>query len=78
MKNKNQEIQIPLIDILNVSYVGFFDPPFVSFRLRKESVLGSEICFIPRKKLLGFPIPSDIESLIERIDEAKIAYGAVK
>ncbi len=63
VKNKNEEVRIPLAEIMNIIYSYITNPPRVSHMLRHQCRLGTEATFMPPTSLL----PSR-KSPIERVD----------
>jgi hypothetical protein len=71
VKNKGQQVRLPLIEISNVSYTVVTSPQRVTLTLRHPTVLGKEITFAPPAVWVPFSKHSIVESLIERIDAAR-------
>jgi len=70
-RNRNQEVRVNLKDIKNVSYSTLTNPPRVTLSIRYKTALGDELSFSPPAGWVSFKKNKDIESLIDRIDEAR-------
>ncbi len=68
VKNKNQEVRIPLSDIMNISYSYITNPPRVTLMLRNQSPFGTEITFMPPTSFIPFKKSPIVTELIERVD----------
>ncbi|HYM33810.1 MAG TPA: hypothetical protein VET48_00370 [Steroidobacteraceae bacterium] len=73
IKNREEQEQIPLTGIMNVSATTLTNPPRVTLRLAKSGRFGDEVSFIPVrtsmfKTFQGNPI---IDDLIVRVDRAR-------
>jgi hypothetical protein len=71
VKNKGQQVRLPLIEISNVRYTVVTSPQRVTLTLRHPTVLGNEITFAPPAVWVPFSKHPIVESLIERIDAAR-------
>lgn len=67
--------QIPLANIINVSYSHMTSPPRVTLTLRTPCQFGSEVTFAPPRRfsLIPFVRNPDILELIQRVDAARLA-----
>ncbi len=65
--------QIPFSDIKNVSYTAYAKTPRVTLLLRRPSVFGTRISFLPPLRFIPFSASPIIDDLIERIDVARRA-----
>ncbi len=70
-RNGRQEVRVNLKDIKNVSYSTMTNPPRVTMSIRYKTPLGDELTFSPPASWIPFKKNADIESLIDRIDEAR-------
>jgi len=77
IKNKGQQIRVPLAEIINVSYSQLSNPPRVTLMLRNLTLLGREISFVPvRTYAWGFfPKNEVMDELIQRVDAARRSAG---
>jgi len=75
VKNKGQQERIVLRDIMNVNYVSFQNPSRVTLTLRRASMFGDEVSFVPKLRF-GSPFRKDpmVVDLIKRIDDARRGY----
>lgn len=71
VRNGSQHEQVPLSDIMNVSYSQFVNPPRVTLSLRNPGTFGSKISFCAPVRLMPFSTSPAIDKLIERIDAAR-------
>lgn len=69
----NEQEQISLSNIINISYSYMMNPPRVTLTLRMPSRFGSEISFTPvqRFTLIPFSRSPIVAELIRRVDEAR-------
>ena len=74
VKNRGQEIRIPLSEIVNINVLTMMNPPRITLRLRNPTQFGDEIAFSPLKQVTLSPFEkNDIaEELIARVDHAKL------
>ena len=71
VRNNGVEEEIPITNIINVSYSGLQSPNRITLTLRDDSGFGKNIAFMPELRMIPFkhhPIATD---LIERIDAAR-------
>ncbi len=68
VKNKNEEIRIPLSEIMNISYTYLTNPPRVTLLLRHPGRFGSEVTFSPPVSFIPFKKSPIMTELIERVD----------
>ena len=68
IKNKNEEVRIPLSEVMNISYSYVTVPPRVTLMLRHQSRLGTEVTFMPPASLIPFKKSQIVTELIERVD----------
>jgi hypothetical protein len=71
VKNRDQEQRIALVDIKNVSYSPFMNPPRVTLSLRRPTVFGDQITFSAPLRFVPFARSPAIDDLINRIDVAR-------
>ena len=73
VKNRSDEDNIPLTNIMNVSASMAVNPPRITLRLVIPSKFGNEISFSPVKTFTLNPFAKDpiSEDLIQRIDQAR-------
>lgn len=71
VKNGGEEEQIPLKEIMNVSYTLWINPPRVTLMLRRPGRFGKEVTFSPPARLLPFSQNPMIDNLIDRIDATR-------
>lgn len=69
--NKGKEVRVALTDIRNISYAKMMNPPRVTVSLRVDTEFGRDLTFTPPRNFLAFGKNTDIEDLIDRIDQAK-------
>lgn len=68
VKNKSEEVHIPLAEVMNISYSYVTNPPRVTLMLRHASRLGSEVTFMPPTSLIPFKKSPIVTELIKRVD----------
>jgi hypothetical protein len=71
IRNKRMEERIALSEIMNVGYIPFMSPPFITLSLRSPGNFGSKISFCGPVRFLPFSANPIIDDLIERIDAAR-------
>ncbi len=71
VRNGGIEDQIPLSDIINVSYSGRNSPPHVTLMLRAPSRFGDRVSFCAPTRFMRFSLSPELEELIWRIDAAR-------
>ncbi len=71
VKNKNEEVRIPLSDIMNISYSYVTNPARVTLVLRHPSRIGPEVTFMPPTSLIPFKKNPIVAELIERVDSLR-------
>ncbi len=71
IKNRHQEVRIPLSEIMSVGYAGFQNPSRVTLYLRHPSRFGDEIAFATPARVFSFRLPPKIRGLMVRVDEAR-------
>jgi hypothetical protein len=71
VKNRHQEVRIPLSEIMSVGYAGFQNPSRVTLYLRHPSRFGDEIAFATPARVFNFRLPPEIHDLMVRVDEAR-------
>jgi hypothetical protein len=73
VKNRGNEIQVALSNIMNVSATTHMNPARIVIRLREPSRFGSEIAFSPAYKFTLNPFAKNAvaEDLISRVDRAR-------
>lgn len=69
----NEQEQIPLSNIINVSYAYMMNPPRVTLTLRNPGRFGSEISFSPPQRFWPLYKSPVIAELIKRVDAARQA-----
>jgi hypothetical protein len=67
----NEQEQIPLSNIINVSYSYMMSPPRVTLTLRASGRFGNEVSFSPPQSFVPFAKSSVITSLIQRVEAAR-------
>ena len=68
VKNKNEEIHIPISEIINISYSYVTNPQRATLMLRHSSRFGSEVTFSPLLSFIPFKKSPIVTELIERVD----------
>ena len=68
VKNKNEEIRIPLAEIMNISYSYVTNPPRATLMLRHPCRFGTEVTFSPPISFIPFKKSPIVAELIERVD----------
>lgn len=68
-----EQEQIPLSNIVNVSYSYMMNPARVTLTLRTPSRFGNEVSFSPPQRFIPFAKSPLIANLIERVDAARRA-----
>jgi hypothetical protein len=68
IRNGTEQEQVPLSDIMNVSYSQFVNPPRVTLSLRNPGVFGTKVSFCAPIRFVPFSTSPVIDELIERID----------
>jgi len=73
VKNRGEEVTIPLSAIMNVSASTNQRPPRITLRLAEPSKFGTEIAFVPTSTFTLNPFAKNrvAEDLIVRVDEAR-------
>lgn len=73
VRRGDEEERIALTNIMNVSITTMVNPPRITLRLIKSSRFGDEIAFLPRSKLVFFPLAKNAvaEDLILRVHAAR-------
>ncbi len=71
VKNGSLEEQIPLADIINVSYAQMANPPQVTLSLRQPTSFGEKVVFCAPTRLIPFASSPLIDDLIKRVDAAR-------
>jgi hypothetical protein len=71
IRNGSLQEQVPLSDIINVSYTQFINPPRVTLSLRNPGSFGDKVSFTPPIRFMPFSTSSVIDELIARIDTAR-------
>jgi len=71
VRNGSQHEQVPMSDIMNVSYSQLVNPPRVTLSLRNPGTFGSKISFCAPVRFVPFSTSPVIDKLIERIDAAR-------
>ena len=71
VKKRNEEVRIPLAEIMNISYSYVTNPARVTLTLRHPSRLGTEITFMPPTSLIPFKKSPIVAELIERVDATR-------
>ena len=73
VKNRGNEAQVLLANIMNVSATTYMNPPRIVLRLREPSNFGSEIAFSPASRFTLNPFAKNLvaEDLIVRVDRAR-------
>ena len=74
VRNKSQEERIPLSDISDVSYMPL--GARVTLTLRKPSILGTEISFLPTTSNIPFVRTAAIRNLIKKINAQRAGERA--
>jgi len=79
IKNGEDDIQVPLSEIINVSASVLVNPPRVTLRLAKPGKLGDEISFSPIKRFTLNPFARNeiVDNLIVRVDQARYRRNAL-
>ena len=68
-----EQEQIPLSNIVNISYSYMMNPARVTLTLRTPSRFGNEVSFSPPQRFIPFAKSPLIANLIERVDAARRA-----
>ncbi len=71
VKNGAQQEQIPLADIINISYAQMMNPPQVTLSLRQPTSFGNKVTFCAPTRLIPFATSPVIDDLIKRVDAAR-------
>jgi hypothetical protein len=71
IRNGSLQEQVPLSDIINVSYTQFINPPRVTLSLRNPGSFGGKVSFTPPIRFMPFSTSPVIDELIARIDAAR-------
>jgi hypothetical protein len=71
VKNGSQQEQIPLADVINISYVQLANPPRVTLSLRQPTSFGNKVTFCAPTRLMPFAPSPVIDDLIKRVDAAR-------
>lgn len=67
----SEEEQIPLFNIVNVSYSYMMNPARVTLTLRTPGRFGEEVSFSPPQRLIPFTRSPIVLELIQRVDRAR-------
>jgi hypothetical protein len=71
IRNRGIEERVALSDIMNVSYSPPVNPPRVTLSLRRPSIFGDPINFVPPVSFVPFSTSPIIDELIRRIDATR-------
>lgn len=74
VRNGDREERVALVDIINVNYVQFSNPPRITLSLRIPSQFGDEVTFCAPARFnpfMAFSKSPVIDELIKRIDAAR-------
>jgi hypothetical protein len=71
IRNGSQQGQVPLSEIMNVSYSQLVNPPRVTLSLRNPGAFGAKVTFCAPLRFMPFSTSPVIDKLIERIDAAR-------
>ena len=71
VKRGSQQEQIPLSDIINISYIQLANPPRVTLSLRQPTSFGDKVTFCAPTRLMPFAPSPMIDDLIKRVDAAR-------
>lgn len=79
VRNRGEEEQVPLSNIMNVSSTVFMNPPRVTLRLVTPGKFGQEITFTPTAGFRFNPFARNpiVEDLIVRVDRARSKRAAL-
>jgi hypothetical protein len=69
IRNKGQEARISLSDILSVSYMA----SQVTLTLKKSSIFGAEIAFLPKTGFATFMKSTEMKDLIRKVEAQRAA-----
>ncbi|TDK59281.1 hypothetical protein [Sapientia aquatica] len=67
----NDQVEVKLANIINVSYMSMMNPPRVTLTLRESCRFGKEVSFSPPFRWFNFFSNPVISELIERIDKVR-------
>ncbi len=71
VRNGGESEEIPLAEIVNVSYAVFVNPPRVTLRVRRPTRFGSDVSSAAPARFVPMPKSPIIEDLIDRVDAAR-------
>jgi hypothetical protein len=73
-KNRDEQEQVPLTNIMNVGFTTLSNPPRVTLRLAKPCRFGMEVSFMPPRQSVFNPFMRNlmIDDLIVRVDRARM------
>jgi hypothetical protein len=71
VKNKGAEEHLPLSEIMNISYSSFTSPQRVTLSIRRPTLFGTEITFVPPARFVPFAKSPIVDELIQRVDAAR-------
>jgi hypothetical protein len=73
-KNRDEQEQVPLTNIMNVGFTMPSNPPRVTLRLAKPCRFGLEVSFMPPRQSMFNPFVRNpmIDDLIVRVDRARM------
>jgi hypothetical protein len=77
VKDKGQQVRVPLYEIINVGYSQMSNPQRITLTLRNLTLLGREISFVPERTYTwGFWGRNKlIDELVVRVDAARRSKG---
>jgi hypothetical protein len=75
VKNSGQEQRIALVDIKNVNYSPWINPPRVTLLLRRSTVFGDQVTFCAPVRIIPLTANPQINDLIERVDQARLRHA---
>jgi hypothetical protein len=71
VKNRGRNERIAFVDIKNVNYSPFVNPPRVTLSLRRQTTFGDQITFCAPVRFIPLTASPVIAALIDRIDQAR-------
>jgi hypothetical protein len=71
VKNGGKEERVFLSNIVNISFQNFTNPQRLTLTLRQPGILGKEITFMPKTRMMFFKRNPLVDELIERVDRAR-------
>jgi hypothetical protein len=71
IRNGGTEEHVPLAEIMNISYSTSTNPQRVTLSIRRPTLLGTEITFVPPSRFLPLSKSPIVDELIQRVDAAR-------